>query len=108
MEILKDLAEFEKDQICDVLRYETFDQDEIIIEEGNEGDRLYLIFRGTAQATKVVNGKEEVVYLYQDNDYFGDLALLRNEPRAASVKATSDIELYSIDRFSFQRLLGPV
>lgn len=56
VEILKDLAEFEKDQICDVLKYETFEQDEIIIEEGDEGDRLYLIFRGTAVAIKIVNG----------------------------------------------------
>jgi len=45
---------------------------------------------------------------YKPGDYFGELALLKNAPRAATVVARSDLKLASIDRGSFMRLLGPL
>jgi cAMP-dependent protein kinase regulator len=48
------------------------------------------------------------VYKYKENDYFGELALLRDQPRAANIIATSDCVLANIDRASFKRLLGPL
>lgn len=45
----------------------------------------------------------------KQNDYFGELALLNDSPRAANIKATSEkLVLASIDRASFKRLLGPL
>lgn len=45
---------------------------------------------------------------YTVGDFFGERALLKNEPRAANVIATSDCVLVSMDRHSFKRLLGPL
>lgn len=51
---------------------------------------------------------EEVVFEYKPNDYFGELALLSDAPRQATVRAKGRLKLASIDRDSFKRLLGPL
>ena len=45
---------------------------------------------------------------YKPGDYFGELALLKNEPRAANVIAKSKVKVASLNRDSFMRLLGPL
>lgn len=47
-----------------------------------------------------------MVYHYKENDYFGELALINDMPRQASVRATTDCKIASIDRLAFNRLLG--
>jgi len=57
-----------------------------------------------------MNPDEEPIEVYQFNpdDYFGELALLKNQKRAASIKATSPIDVVELDRDSFKRLCGPL
>jgi cAMP-dependent protein kinase regulator len=45
---------------------------------------------------------------YKRGGYFGELALIRGEPRAANIIATTSVKLISLDRLSFKRLLGPI
>jgi len=45
---------------------------------------------------------------YKKYEYFGELAMLNNKPRAATITAMKDCETVSIDRASFARLLGPL
>ena len=45
---------------------------------------------------------------YKAGDYFGELALLKNEPRAANVIAKDSLKVVNLDRQSFMRLLGPL
>lgn len=74
------------------------------------GDTFYIIIEGEAMATKTFNQGEDpkVVKEYKAGDYFGELALLKNEPRAANIIAKSVLKVVSLDRRSFKRLLGPL
>ena len=45
---------------------------------------------------------------YKVGDYFGERALIKNEPRAANVIAKTDCTVVILDRHSFKRLLGPL
>jgi len=74
-----------------------------------KGDTFFFLEEGECVATKKKgNGEEEIVYRYKSGDYFGELALLRDTPRAASIVAKSEVKLVAVDRDSFKRLLGPL
>tara|TARA_B110000285_G_C15051118_1_gene577038 strand:- start:181 stop:357 length:177 start_codon:yes stop_codon:yes gene_type:complete len=58
----------------------------MIIKQGEDGDKFYLISEGTAQAQiKQPDGSQKTVKDYQVGHYFGERALLTNETRAASI-----------------------
>jgi cAMP-dependent protein kinase regulator len=88
VELLQDLEPFERGVICDVLSPQTYNAGETIINEGEAGDTIYFIENGKAYATKKnAQGIQDRVFDYKKNDYFGELALLKDIPRQASVIA---------------------
>ena len=108
--ILSQVTSYELYSICDAIKKEKVKKDEYIIKEGEEGNKFYILDEGSAIALKTmsVGKKPEKVKDYSKGDYFGELALLKNEPRAASVLAVTDCRLLSMDRPAFKRLLGPL
>ena len=110
VDILSTIDVYELGQICDALKTETVPAGTRIIQQDEEGDKFYILDDGKAHAAKVLEpGKpEETVLEYQKGGYFGELALLKNEPRAASVIADTDCKLLTLDRMAFKRLLGPL
>ena len=101
---------YERGQICEALQVEKFLAGDVVIEQNKPGDKFYIIEEGEAYASKSFNEGEEPVNVldYKKGDYFGELALIRNEPRAASVIAKTNCKLLALDRMSFKRLLGPI
>ena len=107
--ILAGLDNYERSKLCDCLKTEKFDQGDYILKEGEEGDTFYMIQEGTVDALKIKNGKEERVFQFKENDYFGELALMNNENRKASIKVTSQkAVVVSLDKTTFKKLLGPM
>ncbi len=80
---------YEIAQIADSLKSATFRQGEYVLKEGEMGDVFYMIEEGEAEATKTFEpGKNSVtVKYYKTGDYFGELALIKGEPRAANIIA---------------------
>ncbi len=89
VEILKGIDSYELTQICDALKTCSFKSGEYVIKEGEMGDVFYIIEEGEAIATKTLEpGKQPVeVMSYKCPQYFGELALIKGEPRAANVLA---------------------
>lgn len=108
--ILKTMDPYERSQLSDCLRSISFEKNDFVIREGEWGDIFYIIEQGTAEATKVIKPgcPPEKVKDYTVGDYFGELALIKGEPRAANIVATSALKCASLDRRSFKRLLGPI
>ena len=74
-----------------------------MLREGDMGDVFYIVEDGEAEATKTLEaGKpSQVVKNYQSGDYFGELALIKGEPRAANIVAKV-IFIYNIFNFMKQ------
>lgn len=102
--VLSKLSLFERSKLADALDTKNYKNGETIIKEGEIGDNFYLIIKGEADVIKNDEGK---VNSLKRGDYFGEVALLNDLPRQASVIATSDVDVATLDKRGFQRLLGP-
>ena len=108
--ILSTIDAYELGQICDAVKSEKVEKGDYIIKQNEIGDKFYILDEGECYACKVFNEgeNEQIVKEYKSGDYFGELALLRDEPRAASVVAKTKCKLITLDRLAFKRLLGPL
>lgn len=101
-EVLEDLA-----MLFNTERYE---QGATIIREGERGEKFYIIIRGRVAVTKeVVNelGEREQVKLavLEDGDHFGEIALLHNIPRTATITAITPCVVITLQRKVLQHML---
>jgi len=78
-----------------------------IIVEGDAGDCMFVLESGTLDCTKVFAGNTEPTFLktYQPGEGFGELALLYNAPRAATITSKSDYVCWKLDRDTFNNIV---
>lgn len=104
--LLAGLKTYERSKVADALETVKYSAGQNIITEGEPGNNFYMLETGSAQAYK--SGIDHAVRDYKRGDYFGELALLNNRPRAASIVAQTDCKVARLGRDGFLRLLGPV
>lgn len=88
------------------MRLESIPENTAIVREGDVGDRLYIVKEGEAEVVARGDGEKEVTLAtLSKTDYFGEIALLRDVPRTATVRSRDSMELYSLERDDFRELL---
>jgi len=75
-----------------------------VIRQGEQGDHFYLVDSGTYDVTLTQKG-EQPIQTYQAGDCFGELALLYNSPRAATVKCATPGKLWALERKKFRHVM---
>jgi len=79
---------------------------EVLFKEGDAPDGLYLIRRGSVTISRILGGREVVLSYLSAGNYVGEMALLSNSPRMATVKAAVTTEALVLDGEVFKRVLG--
>jgi len=97
----------EKDRrvIVDAMVEKKAAPEEVIIKEGDDGEVMFVIEKGIANCFKTIDGKSTLVKVCKANDIFGELALLYNCPRAATVVAMESLNLWQLDRKTFNHIV---
>jgi CRP-like cAMP-binding protein/Zn-dependent protease len=99
--ILADLSSRELDALASRLIRERFPPGAVVIQEGEPGDSFYLVESG--QAEVIVGGHRRSI-LGQGN-YFGEIALLHDIPRTATVRALTPLDVFKLGRQDFEALV---
>ena len=86
---------YERAKMADAVREKVYSKGQYIIKKGDEGDTFYIVVQGTAEATL---DSDKAVMTYGPGCYFGELALLKGDKRAANVKATDFCKVIHLDR----------
>lgn len=102
--LLASLSDVEIGKIADALEPVTFAAGSEIIKQGAAGDAFYIVLEGSAV---VIKDGAQVAHL-KSGDYFGELALLNRQPRAATVRAESVVQCLMLNEADFVRLIGPL
>jgi cAMP-dependent protein kinase regulator len=104
LDILQSLTDYERSNVADALIPIDYYQNDVIIKQGDDGDRMFFIEDGQCD----IYMNEKFHKRLNKGDYFGELALLNHEPRSATIIAASyKVRLASLEVQSFERLLGP-
>lgn len=78
---------------------------QILFREGDRGEEMFIVRRGTILISKAVTGKvEQVLVRVEPSDFFGEMTLFDGSPRSATAQAETDVELLVLGRDSLQAL----
>uniref|UniRef100_A0A8C0L9B0 cAMP-dependent protein kinase type II-alpha regulatory subunit n=1 Tax=Canis lupus dingo TaxID=286419 RepID=A0A8C0L9B0_CANLU len=103
--LFKNLDQEQLSQVLDAMFERTVKVDEHVIDQGDDGDNFYVIERGTYDILVTKDNQTRSVGQYDNRGSFGELALMYNTPRAATIIATSEGSLWGLDRVTFRRII---
>jgi len=96
-----------KTEHIDGIRREHFEPNETIFREGERGDWLYVLVDGEVEVTRRVPGQAEVVLRrLGPGDCFGEISLVSDRPRSATVRSLTGVNVLAVDRDAFHALFS--
>lgn len=110
VDILKYLSIQQLQRLADLLNECCFNDGQYIIRQGEPGENFYLILKGSCDVTinESDGTSEKTVFHLQENSYFGERALLTDEPRNANIIAKGPVTVVYIGKAAFEEVLGPL
>ena len=83
-----------------------YPKDCMIFSEGEPGEELFIIQKGSVKIAKIVDNNEVLLAVLKTGDIFGEMALLESKPRAACAVAYEECQLMAVNRANFERMVS--
>lgn len=100
--IFSGLEQSQLDAISNFTFQKKFSPGELIVEEGHTGNGMYVVLSGEVEVVKGTKAaNQQVLAKLGKGEVFGEMALLGEWPRTASVRALEEVECLGIDRWVF-------
>jgi CRP/FNR family cyclic AMP-dependent transcriptional regulator len=104
--LFSDLSEAELARFAEVTREREYPKNSVILFEDDPGDALYIVSTGQVKVVLIgEDGREVILSVLGDGDFFGEMSLIDDEPRSAHVIAMKDSQLLVLRRDDFQARL---
>ncbi|MCC6177927.1 MAG: cyclic nucleotide-binding domain-containing protein [Chloroflexi bacterium] len=79
---------------------------EALCREGERGDEMYVVLDGMVTVVKTADGHETELGQFESGAHFGEMALIGDAPRSATIRAASDVEYLALDRTMLMRVIA--
>jgi CRP-like cAMP-binding protein len=84
----------------------SYQKNTMLFSEGEPGDELFIIQRGSVKIVKIMDEKEVLLAVLKAGDIFGEMALLEAKPRAASAVAYENCIVLAVNQANFERMIS--
>jgi CRP/FNR family transcriptional regulator, cyclic AMP receptor protein len=102
--LFSSLSDDELEQVASCLQVERVPRNTMIVQQGDPGDSMYVILMGRIKVGLFSEGGREVILAHlEPGDFFGEMAIVAEQPRSASVVAVEDSSLLKLTRADFVR-----
>ena len=92
-------------EVADMMRVETAEKGDVVIRQHDPGEKFYLIRSGSVDVVVDDGQQVRTVAMLQEGQYFGEAALIRDEPRNATIVAREPSVFYTLGKADFTRTL---
>ncbi len=102
--LFENLEDEDIGSIIELTHLVRYSQGEVIMQQGEESTSMFLLEKGSVEVSREYGGKNKQFNTVHAKAILGEMALISNSPRTATVKAKTDVELRELDANSFQYL----
>lgn len=104
--IFSSLTNVDVSRISELITHKEYKKNELLLHEGETSDYIVIIHEGSAKAFKyTTDGREQILYVFSEGDFFGEQNLLTDHTATYSVEALSTVKTCMLSKSQFQKLL---
>jgi putative ABC transport system ATP-binding protein len=105
VDLFRDLTPRTLTEVADRMFREDYPAGTAVIRQGDVGDKFYLIRKGQVEVEVTRDGQANIVATLGEGNFFGEMALLNDAPRNATVRTQEDTVLYALGKDDFLKVI---
>ena len=105
VQLFSELSDDQLLKFSEIAEEKAYNSGEIILEQGIEGNALYVVKQGQVEIAKTDAGANSTIVTLESGEHFGEMSLLEGQPTSARVKADGEVKILVIPRNKFLSLL---